>query len=46
MVRKPNSVDLQGLNLNLKNYMELPPVFTTEFNQWDVSGKENIKNKI
>jgi hypothetical protein len=34
MIVKPNSVDRDGLNLNIENIQEFPPIHTSEINYW------------
>ena len=34
MITKPNSVDSSGLDFNVKNIQEFPPVYTEEISYW------------
>ena len=34
MIVKPNSVDRNGLNLNVENIQEFPPLHTNEISYW------------
>ena len=50
MIVKPNSVDRSGLNLNIKNIQEFPPLHTNEISYWghkwvgDYKKSENLIN--
>jgi hypothetical protein len=34
MITKPNSIDNRGLNYNVKNILEFPPIYTGEISYW------------
>ncbi len=50
MITKPNSVDSRGLDFNVKNIQEFPPVYTEEISYWgkkwigEYTKQENLIN--
>jgi hypothetical protein len=51
MITKPNSIDNRGLNYNVKNILEFPPIYTGEISYWgqewvgEYTKAENLINR-
>ena len=43
MIIKPNEVDSSGLNINAKNILEFPPIYTGELSYWGEEWTGNYK---
>ena len=45
MLRRPNSIDIDGLSINTTKVYEFPPLITNEKNIWNKDWSEDYKKK-